>query len=166
MEHFAYRPAAHTSTLAGTVVLPREGTPTTIRYQVTVNTGWEVEKTSFSVVDPDGEAQAEIAHEEGRWWVDGAERSDLDGCTDVDLGWTPATNTLPIRRSGLAVGESVLIRAAWVTFPELVIRPADQLYERTGELIWTYQSGNFTAELLTDNQGFVVRYGDDIWLRP
>jgi len=37
------------------------------------------------------------------------ERTDLAGCSDVDLGWTPATNILPIRRTGLVVGGSTTI---------------------------------------------------------
>ena len=36
----------------------------------------------------------------------------LDGCPDVDFGWTPATNTVPIRRLGLEVGETASITAA------------------------------------------------------
>ena len=163
MEHFSYRPGPDTGTLGGTVVLPREGKPTTIRYQVTVDNYWEVQNTSITAVDREEEKRIDIVAESGRWWVNGRERSDLAGCTDVDLGWTPSTNSLPIRRTSLGVGESTTVHAAWVTFPELVIRPATQRYKRTGMLTWTYQSGNFAAELATEYHGFVVRYGEDIW---
>lgn len=163
MEHFSYRPGRDGNTLGGTVVLPRDETPSTIRYQVSVSQEWEVRSADFTLADPNGETRTRIATEDGRWWVDEEERSDLAGCTDVDLGWTPSTNTLPIRRTSLPVGESVMVQAAWVTFPDLVIRLSQQRYERVDELTWMYRSGDFTAELATDQFGFVVRYGEDVW---
>lgn len=162
-EHFSYRPGPDAGTLAGVVILSRNGRPTTIDYEVRLTGEWAVRTCKFTVVDVDGAALTEIVAEDGRWWVNGKERPDLAGCTDIDLGWTPSTNSLPIRRISLAVGQSITIRAAWVTFPDMEVRPADQRYTRTGEQAWTYQSGNFTAELVTDHLGFVDRYGDGLW---
>ena len=44
----------------------------------------------------------------------GAAIEALAGCIDVDIAVTPATNTLPILRSGLAVGKSADIVAAYL----------------------------------------------------
>lgn len=53
----------------------------------------------------------------------------IQGCVDIDLGWTPSTNTLPIRRLQLGVGTSSgPITAAWVRFPELKLEPLPQEY--------------------------------------
>ena len=57
--------------------------------------------------------------EKGNWTVDGKRRRALRSCTDVDLGCSPSTNTLPIRRLGLSVGATKTIQAAWIRFPEL-----------------------------------------------
>src|SRR5712664_99467 len=38
---------------------------------------------------------------------------------DIDLAVTPATNTLPIRRLNLEVGQSQEVTAAWLKFPDL-----------------------------------------------
>lgn len=72
---------------------------------------------------------------EGHWQdaVTGADLPALDGCLDVDIGATPATNTLPILRLGLATGESREITAAYVPLPgeiagDLVARPVSQRY--------------------------------------
>jgi hypothetical protein len=47
---------------------------------------------------------------------------------------------------------------------ELQFIAADQTYTRTGAETWQYASGNFSAELLVDDQGVVLRYGDPpIW---
>ena len=37
----------------------------------------------------------------GSWTIDGQAARSLKGCSDIDLGCSPSTNTLPIRRLGL-----------------------------------------------------------------
>jgi uncharacterized protein len=88
------------------------------------------------------------------------------GCLDVDLAFTPATNLLPMRRLGLAAGESGDLTAAWVRFPDLDVQPLPQRYTRLAERRWRYQSrgGAFTAELEVDDLGLVVRY-PPLWER-
>ncbi|MCB2175718.1 MAG: putative glycolipid-binding domain-containing protein [Actinomycetales bacterium] len=100
---------------------------------------------------------------EGSWTVDGVSAPHLDGCTDVDLGCSPATNTLPLRRLRLEVGDSRTIRAAWVRFPELTVAAADQTYTRLGEHTYLYASGSYTAELTVDDLRLVTTY--DEWRR-
>jgi len=46
------------------------------------------------------------------------------------------------------------IRAAWFTFPDLVVRPAHQQYRRTGELTGMYESGDFAT---VNRSGFVLQ---------
>ena len=80
------------------------------------------------------------------------------GCTDVDLGLSPSTNTLPIRRLNLAIGASHTIQAAWVVFPELSVQKAAQTYTRVDEFTYRYSSGTFEAELGVDDDGLVTSY--------
>lgn len=89
----------------------------------------------------------------------------LDGCLDVDIGITPATNTLPIRRLGLAVGASAEIPAAFVPPPEpgagkAAPRLARQRYTRLGEAGYRYEGleSGFTAEIEVDAAGLVLDY--------
>ena len=84
----------------------------------------------------------------------------MQGCEDVDLSFTPATNLLPIRRTGLAVGASAAVRAAWLGFPALTFEPLDQVYERVAECRYDYRSdgGAFRAILDTNRSGFVTEY--------
>jgi len=88
------------------------------------------------------------------------------GCLDVDLAFTPATNLLPLRRLGLAIGESREMTAAWVRFPDLSIEPLAQRYTRLDERRVRYESrgGAFTAELEVDELGLVVSY-PPLWER-
>jgi hypothetical protein len=94
----------------------------------------------------------------GGWVADGRAREDLVGCTDVDLECTPATNSLPIRRLGLEVGQSAEIAAAWVRFPGLTVERSVQRYERLAERTFRYSSGTFRVDLEVDEHGLVLDY--------
>lgn len=102
----------------------------------------------------------------GRWTEDGDPVPDLAGCLDLDLGFTPATNTLPIRRLDLAIGESAPVRSAWLRFPELRLEPLEQTYTREGERRFRYcalvDGEPFIARLDIDAFGRVVRY-EGLW---
>lgn len=161
-EDFTLATGAAGHRLAGAVQIIREETPVEIAYQVDCAPDWT---TRSAVVEiPALDVDLSIRVDAGSWIVDGEPRPDLDGCIDVDLGWTPATNTLPIRRLGSAADARRTIRAAWLRWPELVILPSDQTYTRRRDRLWTYASGEFSAELEVDDQGVVVNYGSPpIW---
>src|SRR6476469_7091133 len=53
----------------------------------------------------------------GRWIVNGVPTPSLDGCDDIDLSFSPATNALAIRRLDLKVGERATIHGAWWKLP-------------------------------------------------
>ncbi len=99
----------------------------------------------------------------GTWTVDGAAARTLKGCTDIDLGCSPSTNTLPIRRLRLAIGTSQTIQAAWVRFPDLTVTKAAQTYTRIDEFTYRYASGTFEADLTVDDDSLVTEYAE--WRR-
>jgi uncharacterized protein len=100
----------------------------------------------------------------GHWEVNGNAARHLSGCSDVDLGWTPVTNTIPIRRLDLEVGDTANIGAAWVRFPELDVVAGRQQYTRLASDRWRYRSGDYDFELSTDAaSGLVLAHGDDLW---
>ena len=87
----------------------------------------------------------------------------LDGCTDVDLGFSPSTNALPIRRLGLQVSQSRTVQVAWLRYPQLTVERVAQTYTRLDATTCRYASGSFEADLTVDDDGFVVEY--DEWRR-
>lgn len=99
----------------------------------------------------------------GSWSIAGRHAADLEGCTDIDLGCSPATNALPLRRLGLRVSESRTVLAAWLPFPQLTVHRASQTYTRLSASRYRYASGAFEADLIVDDDGLVVRY--DEWRR-
>lgn len=162
-EHFTLRQAPGSSTLSGTAVLAADDVPCHVDYRVEVDGGWRT-VSAEAEVERAGHQSFRMEVDDGRWTVDGVRRTDLDGCLDVDLGWTPATNLLPIHRLGLAVGEADTIEAAWLRFPELELVRSTQEYERVGDDTYTYRSGPYEFLLRTTPEGVVSRYGDDLWV--
>ena len=96
----------------------------------------------------------------GKWGeVNGSFRPELDGCVDVDLGCTPFTNTLPIRRLGLEVEAAADILVARVDHETLSVTPERQRYTRLGPDEWRYEDeSGFTADLTVDGDGLVIDY--------
>lgn len=95
----------------------------------------------------------------GRWLSDGKELENVRGAIDVDLAFSPITNILPIRRLGLAVGDSASVTAAWVCFPELTVEPLEQKYSRISESKYLYESKTgFRGEIDVDEHGLPITY--------
>lgn len=150
--------------LVGTVLGAEGGSPVRIEYRVL--TDGDGLTTAAHVRDLRGFEQRTLTLErdaKGNWTVDGAKLRALKGATDVDLGCSPSTNTLPIRRLRIGVGASKTIKAAWVRFPELTVVKADQTYTRLDEFTYRYASGGFEAELTVDDEDLVAVYAD--WAR-
>lgn len=149
--------------LEGNVVLPIEGEPARIDYGIDLDREWRTRAADVEIdMASGGRTIGFEADGAGAWLVDGVASPTLDGCIDIDFSFTPATNTLQIRRLGLGVGDSETLAVAWLSFPELVIGPLTQTYCRIADDRWRYGSGDFTAELAVDAGGFVLRYAD-LW---
>jgi len=151
--------------LRGLTVLPREDVPCHVSYEVSADRDWYPVAVIAAFEMPSRTLRMALSlAADGRWTIDGSPAPQLRGCQDLDLGWTPATNTIPIRRLGLAVGETARITAAWIRFPELDIAPNEQRYTRLANDRWRYQSGHYDFELRVDERtGLVLKYGDDLW---
>jgi len=151
--------------LRGIVVLPRGGAPCHIDYEVIADRDWLPRVCVVAVTLPGEVRRIELTSDPvGRSDLDGRAARFLDGCGDIDLGWTPATNTIPIRRLGLEIGETASTLAAWVRFPELDVVANAQHYTRLAPDRWRYRSGDYDFELVTDvTTGLVLAYGDDLW---
>ena len=143
----------------GRAVLTFDGVPGSVQYGVLCDAAWRTHTVTVNCTDGLRDRHLSLRRGENGWRVMNQPRADLDGCVDVDLGVTPATNTLPIRRLNLAVGESREVVAAWVRFPALEMRPLAQRYTRLDEHTYRYESDTgFSADLTVDDLGLVISY--------
>jgi hypothetical protein len=100
---------------------------------------------------------------DGAWQADGRTLPDLAGALDCDLAFCPLTNTMPILRQRLhqQTGTHRLVMA-FVSLPDLAVSRSEQGYEhigRTGDgAVVRFTAGSFTADLVVDREGLVVRY--------
>lgn len=109
-----------------------------------------------------------VADDASRWrdLVRNAPIPTLDGCLDVDIGVTPATNTFTIKRLGLAPQQSQDIAVAYVPLPSqtdgaFLPQRADQRYTcLIKDRRYRYEGlfRNFIAELEIDACGLVIDY--------
>ncbi len=95
----------------------------------------------------------------GRWGeMNGAHRTELDGCTDIDFFNTPFTNCIPIRRLPLLVGHSATISVAVIDIETLGITKQTQQYTKISPNTWRYFSValNREVEANVDEFGFIL----------
>jgi hypothetical protein len=149
--------------LSGAAVLAYSERPCRLQYVITLDAEWHTRRCRVRGYIGAAPARLSLARDPaGEWTVDDARAATLSGCDDVDLGFSPATNLLPIRRLGLSVGASAPVRAAWVRFPDLATEVLEQVYTRVAPERYLYESagGAFRRELVVDASGFVLDYPD------
>jgi hypothetical protein len=100
---------------------------------------------------------------DGTWTLNDVPGPAVQGCMDLDLSFTPATNLLPLRRLALAVGQSAEVRSAWLEWPEARLTPLVQRYSRRSETEYDYESDLpdgelFRTVLLVRPDGWVLDY--------
>ena len=166
LERFEFTQDGDLWILRGTV-LTLPNTPAEARYEIVCDGQFFTRSAYIALRDARGERAVKVVRENGHWHQNGAEVEGLDNAIDIDLGWSPSTNTLPIRRLALRVGASSgELTAAWVRFPDLILEPLRQEYHRLEERVYQYssRSGAFQAKLLVDEHGIVEDY-EGFWKR-
>jgi len=167
LERFEFLRAGDEWLFRGTILTLAHDAAAEARYEITCDRSFRTRSANVSVRDAAGERTLQIDAQEGRWYENGGENQTVAGAIDIDLGWSPSTNTLPIRRLGLDVGQtSGEFIAAWVRFPELTLQPLQQEYLRLSDREYRYSSraGAFVANVLVDNDGVALNY-EGFWQR-
>ncbi len=150
-----------------------DGFPRDVTYTVRVDREWQTRMVHvrMQTLTPPSDQDLGLARDAFGVWTatSGNDIPPLGGVqhlTDIDIQVTPATNTLPIRRLNLAVGESAEVTAAWFRIPEFQVEPLRQRYTRTADDTYHYESldHDFTATLTVDDLGLVITY-DPGWVR-
>ncbi|MGH7720198.1 MAG: putative glycolipid-binding domain-containing protein [Gemmatimonadaceae bacterium] len=148
-------------TLDGRAVFKEGGVPVCLTYHVGCDLGWRtlqgqvygwlgLQSVEFSIARTSG----------GVWTLNGAVVSSLAHCVDLDLGFTPATNLLPLRRLALAEGQAADASAAWLEVRPGILQVLPQRYERRSETTYWYEAPlfDYAALLEVDAMGFIRRY--------
>lgn len=151
--------------LADSVVLASddEHGPFRLTYRLAWDESWRLRDAELVVVTERSTRSLSLKTDgEGHWQGgDGRTIDDLDGCVDVDIWPTPFTNTFPIRREPMAVGERRQFKMAWICAPDLAVHAKPQAYTRLAERLYLFENldgSGFRAELPVDEDGIVMDY--------
>jgi hypothetical protein len=140
-----------------------EGEPCHFRYEIVVDAGWRTRHARVEGYAGDRAIEKRIESAgDRRWLVDGRREDALDGCPDVDLGFTPATNQTAIRRLDLAMDQRVEAPAAYLEFPHFRFIALPQIYRRLDATHYAYESSDhgYAATLTVSASGAIVDYPD------
>jgi len=146
--------------LRGHTSAVEDGQAYAVGYEITLDDNWRTREVRVSSDTVAGLRSTVLLSEgDGRWTVDGVPAPHLDGLVDVDLEASACTNTLPVHRLPLPVGEDTVASAVYVQALDLAVRRLDQTYRRLDDQRFEYSSeGGFHAVLTYDASGLVVDY--------
>jgi len=150
---------------ADSVVLAfdEERGPFRLTYRLAWDSSWQLRDADLVVVTERFTRSLSLQTDgQGHWrHRDGGTIDELDGCLDIDIWPTPFTNSFPIRREPMRVGERRQFRMAWIFAPDLTVQAQPQAYTRLADRLYLFENldgSGFTAELPVDDDGIVLDY--------
>lgn len=132
-----------------------------LQYNVLLTHTWSTREARIEGTTARGRVSMTITTDgAGGWRVNDAPVERVSGSVDLDLGFTPATNLISVRRLNLRVGEQAEVIAAWIPYPEFRLEPLRQLYHRVTATAYAYECPalSFRSRLTVDPDGFVTAY--------
>jgi uncharacterized protein len=153
--------STHEWRLSGTAIFLCDRMPCLLSYKVRTTAKWQTSIASVSGYVGQSAIALTIAPAPNGWWsINGVEVPEVVGCIDLDLGFTPATNLIAIRRLALQIGEQSPAPAAWLGFPDFKLKQLKQQYHRLSSNKYEYVSPSvgYAATLEVDTYGAITRY--------
>ena len=93
----------------------------------------------------------------GRWGeMNGAHRTELDGCYDIDLRCSPFPHTLAVRRLPLLDGHTAEVPVVTVDTETLAVMAETYRYTRHDHAHWTVIRPGGAVDIEVDEHGLVV----------
>jgi len=145
------------------VAYDEEHGPFRLAYHLALDDSWQLREAKLAVTT-EGPARSLALQRDGQGrWRDGDGRAvaELEGCKDIDIWPTPFTNSFPIRRQPMAVGERREFLMACIFGLDLTVHAQPQAYTRLADSLYLFENldgSSFQAELPVDDAGIVVDY--------
>jgi hypothetical protein len=146
--------------LTGAAIFVEKNAPCFLAYEVTADAAWRTGRAKISGHVGRKAVDITISSSGGQWRINGVLKKKVTGCIDVDLGFTPATNLLAIRRLSLKIGQGADAPAAYLRFPEMRLEKLPQRYVRTGRTEYQYEAPTvgYSGRLQVLTSGAISRY--------
>ncbi len=151
--------------LEGHTAAVEDGQAWVVHYVISLDRRWITRTAQVFGWSPTGEHELSLeADGSGRWKVNGSAVPGLDGCLDVDLESSACTNTIPVHRLRLAVGQSAEAPATYVRALDLRVERLEQRYARVDDdgthQRYDYRAPafDFESRLVYNEAGLVLEY--------
>jgi uncharacterized protein len=146
--------------LQGNAVFLEENAPASLSYEVSCDPHWICQNARVHGFHGGRSLDLQIARDgAGRFTLNGV-RSELPAALDLDLGFTPATNLIALRRLDLRVCHAADAPAAWLDLGADSLGLLEQRYERLGPNHYWYEAPRvpYAATLEVSAAGFIRSY--------
>ncbi len=151
--------------LEGHTAAVEEGQAWAVRYVIALDEHWTTRTARVWGWSLKGEHELWLeADGSGHWEVNGRVVRELDGCLDVDLESSVCTNTIPVHRLHLGVGQSGQAPAAYVRALDLGVGRLEQQYARVDDngthrrYDYRCPAFDFQCRLVYDDSGLLLEY--------
>jgi hypothetical protein len=147
--------------LAGGAVFDHQGEAVQLAYVVDCDAGWRTLSASVRGSVGLTDLSFDIASAPGgEWLLNGEKQPEAKGCIDLDLGFTPATNLIAIRRLRPGADADTPAPAAYYLEFTLKLGIVEQTYRRTapGRLHYRSPAYGYDETLTVSEIGFVTEY--------
>jgi len=151
--------------LVGSTTAVEDGQAWAAHYEIVVDDAWRTRSAYVSSRSTSGDHEVRLeADGSGHWRIGDVAAPQLDGCLDVDLEASSCTNTLPVHRLGLAVGQGADAPAAYVRALDVDVERLEQRYVRIEDdgarrrFDYTAPRFDYNGVLVYDRSGLVLDY--------
>jgi len=151
--------------IEGTAVFSQGGKVTSLSYDIICDTDWSSRAAFVRGWIGSRNIHINLTRTPASGWTsNGQQLVHMQGFLDIDLGFTPASNTNVIHRLDLQIGQGVETTAIWLDPTDWTIKPLMQFYRKLSSNNYHYASPihDYEAELEVDNFGMVINY-PNLW---
>jgi uncharacterized protein len=128
--------------LSGNAVFLKAGEPTALRYSLALAHDWSTREARVEGFMGNRRLNDHIARTTAGWMMNGRDFGMAD-VLDLDLGFTPATNMVQLKRIALAIGDEADFDVAWFDAGSDRIERLPQQYRRVTGSEYDYRSPTF-----------------------
>lgn len=139
-----------------------DGREVNFSYRIQTDANWRTLSVSvLNRIEGDFKQLIYTSDGAGNWFdAEGLELSHFKGCIEIDIMLSPFTNSLPIKRLRMKLGESQRISVLYFDLLKFEVRRVEQIYTRLTDDRYKYENteNDFKALIKFDGSGLVSSY--------
>jgi hypothetical protein len=133
--------------------------PAALRYVLDLAPDWSTREGRITGFLGERPIDMHVVRHSNGWTLQG-QSFGMSDVVDLDLGFTPATNMVQLKRANLAIGDAVSFDVAWIDAGDGQIQRLPQEYRRASEFGYDYHSptADYRATIVLAQNGFAADY--------